>query len=245
MEIVTLRQRPDLAEGMWALVEVWPEFMLWDPMGDLYYPDVQQVWSDFALLAVEKDRVAARAFMVPFSTSTDLEREVLPPGGWDTAIRWGHRDRVADRETDTVAGLEVAIHPEFRGSGLAAQMVNSMKDNAERLGFNRLVIPVRPSRKHLEPSTSMAEYAGRVQADGLPADPWLRVHARAGGSIVGVCPTSMTIAGTLDEWRRWTGLPFDTSGLQSVEGALVPVHVSVEQDHAVYIEPNVWVEYSW
>jgi hypothetical protein len=39
------------------------------------------------------------------------------------------------------------------------------------------------------------------------------------------------------------GLPLTTSGLLDVPGALVPVHVSVEQDHAVYNEPNVWVHH--
>jgi len=26
---------------------------------------------------------------------------------------------------------------------------------------------------------------------------------------------------------------------------LVPVHVDVEQNHAVYIEPNVWLRHHW
>ena len=41
----------------------------------------------------------------------------------------------------------------------------------------------------------------------------------------------------------WTGLPFDTSGTVYVEGALNPVHVSVENDYAVYVEPNVWIDH--
>ena len=45
------------------------------------------------------------------------------------------------------------------------------------------------------------------------------------------------------QWREWTGLPFTTSGEVEVAGALSPVHVSVEQDHAVYVEPNVWVHH--
>jgi hypothetical protein len=51
----------------------------------------------------------------------------------------------------------------------------------------------------------------------------------------------MTIAGSLAEWRAWTSLPFETSGTVLVEGALNPVHVSVENDYAVYVEPNVWI----
>jgi hypothetical protein len=89
----------------------------------------------------------------------------------------------------------------------------------------------------------MTEYVARVRDDGLPADPWLRVHARLGARIVGVCPLSMTVPGTLKQWREWTGLPFAVSGPVDVPGALTPVHVSVEHDHAVYIEPNVWMHH--
>jgi len=53
----------------------------------------------------------------------------------------------------------------------------------------------------------------------------------------------MVVAGTLAEWSGWTGMPFDRSGAAIVPGALSPVHVSVEQNHAVYIEPNLWVHH--
>jgi hypothetical protein len=95
----------------------------------------------------------------------------------------------------------------------------------------------------LEPFVPMQEYAARTHADGLPADPWLRVHVRAGGRIVKVAPTSMVVPGTIADWRRWTGMEFATSGPVVVPGALTPVHVSLEQDHAVYVEPNVWVRH--
>jgi hypothetical protein len=38
-------------------------------------------------------------------------------------------------------------------------------------------------------------------------------------------------------------MPFDRSGEVLVAGALSPVMVSLEQDYAVYIEPNVWVQH--
>jgi hypothetical protein len=53
----------------------------------------------------------------------------------------------------------------------------------------------------------------------------------------------MSISGDLDQWRVWTGLPFDHSGDVVVPGALAPVHVSVEHDHAVYVEANVWIHH--
>ncbi len=45
-------------------------------------------------------------------------------------------------------------------------------------------------------------------------------------------------------WRRWTGLPFDRDGAVEVPGALVPVHYDTAHDHAVYVEPNVWVRHA-
>ena len=82
-----------------------------------------------------------------------------------------------------------------------------------------------------------------TREDGLPADPWLRTHVQAGAQIIGVAPRSMVITGSLEQWRTWTGLPFDASGPVRVPGALVPVHCDVAADLAVYVEPNVWVRH--
>ena len=53
----------------------------------------------------------------------------------------------------------------------------------------------------------------------------------------------MVIAGTISEWTQWTGLTFSTSGPAIVSGALSLIHVSLEQDHAVYVEPNLWIHH--
>jgi hypothetical protein len=45
------------------------------------------------------------------------------------------------------------------------------------------------------------------------------------------------------EWCTWAGLPFDKIGPSTVRGALSPAHVSLEQDHAVYVEPDLWVHH--
>jgi hypothetical protein len=66
---------------------------------------------------------------------------------------------------------------------------------------------------------------------------------RLGARIVKLCPLSMVVPGSLAQWRAWTGLPFTVSGPIDVPGALAPVHVSVEHDHAVYVEPNVWMHH--
>ena len=53
----------------------------------------------------------------------------------------------------------------------------------------------------------------------------------------------MVVAASIVDWQRWTGLVFRKSGPVIVPGALSPIHVSLEQDHAVYVEPNLWVHH--
>lgn len=242
MEIVTLASRPDLNEQLWDLTSVWPEFMLNDPTGDLYYSYTER-WAEYIILAVDEGLVASRGFSVPFAMGEEIDRPGLPDDGWDAVVRWSSLDFARGTPTTHVSALEIGIDPDYRGFGLAGDMVTAMHENARHLGFDVLVAPVRPSRKHLEPTTPMEEYVQRVREDGLPEDPWLRVHVRLGATIEKVCPTAMTIPGTLGQWREWTGLPFDESGDIVVPGALVPVHVSVEQNSAVYVEPNIWVKH--
>jgi len=242
MEVTTLAARPDLLPQIHALAEVWPEFMRQDGTGELYYPALPS-WSEFVLAAIHDGRVIARAVSLPFAFGSEHGRSELPDDGWDAVIRWGHLDRIDERQTNCVAALEIAIDHDHRGKGLSARMVSALRDNSRRLGYRELVAPVRPSEKHLEPETPMSEYAGRTRDDGLPHDRWLRVHVRAGAEIVKVCPTSMTIVGTPAEWSRWTGLSFATTGPQVVPFALVPAHVDVEHDYVVYVEPNVWVRH--
>ncbi len=80
---------------------------------------------------------------------------------------------------DTVSAISVTVAPHAQGLGLSGRMLAAMRDNARALGFREVVAPVRPSAKHLEPHAPIEEYARRLRPDGLPHDPWLRVHARA------------------------------------------------------------------
>lgn len=241
-QIVRLSDRPHLEDAMWELGRMWPEFMLHDKVGETYYSNLEP-WFDHVLLALVDDEVVARAFRVDFAMGDELGRPGLPDDGWDGILLWAFLDRLADRPPTHTSAIEIAIHPEHRGHGIAPALIEAMGFDASAGGFDELFAPVRPSRKAEEPYTPMDEYVSRFRDDGLPSDPWLRTHARMGAEIVSVCPTAMTISGTLAEWRAWTGLPFDRSGAVVVAGALSPVHVSVEHDHAVYVEPNVWMRH--
>jgi GNAT superfamily N-acetyltransferase len=241
----TAAERPDLAARLNDF-NSWPTFMRQDPVGSVYYADPVAAYPEYIVVAVDRDRpdeLVAKGYSVPFTWNQD-PAESLPEGGWDDVIVWSALDRFAGRRGNLVSALEISIRPDLRGRGLADVMLRAMRDNARKLGFPSLVAPVRPNQKHLRPDLSMREYAALLRDDGLPVDAWLRVHVRAGGAIVGVAARAMTMAGTLAEWREWTGLPFDATGPVTIPEALIPVYCDVAQDYAVYCEPCVWVHHA-
>ena len=244
LRIVTTAERPTLKSAFRdPETEPWPAFMNEDPIALLYYSDNRTANPEFGLIAydaADPDQAVARAFCVPFKWDGDPAAGELPVDGWDGVIWRSARDRQVGHKPNLVSALEITVPTDLQGTGLSAKMLAAMRDNVARLGFEHLVAPVRPTRKHLVPDMPIEEYAALVREDGLPEDPWLRVHVRAGGRIVGTCKRAMVIPGLLEEWRSWTGLPFDVSGPVVVPGALVPVQCSVEHDYAVYVEPGVW-----
>jgi GNAT superfamily N-acetyltransferase len=250
LTVATLGERPDLRAQVFSaeFAAAVPEFMRHDPVAELYYADrALDRYLDFALAGfdvADPGRVIARAFSVPFAYRDGTPgRNELPAGGWDTLIRWADADWRAKRRPTVVGALEIIVLPPYRGHGISQLMLASLVANTWTRGFGDLYAPIRPSDKHREPETPFADYVARTRPDGLPRDSWLRVHVRAGGRIVKTAPCSMVIAGTLDEWAGWTGMPFGRSGEVVIAGALSPVHVSVEQNHAVYVEPNLWVHH--
>lgn len=248
--VCTLAERPELRRQVFSAEfrAAVPEFMLHDPTAALYYADrALDRYLDFVLVAVDRDdpgRPIARAVSVPFAYGGDIAgRAELPDGGWDEIIRWAHDDHLAGRRPNAVSALEIMVLPPYRGRGLSQLMLAKLCRNTRARGFADLYGPVRPTEKHLEPRVPIADYIARSRMDGLPYDSWVRAHLRVGGRIIKVAPCSMVVAGTLAEWRRWTGLAFAESAEAIVPGALSPVHVSVEQDHAVYVEPNLWIHH--
>ena len=241
MRYVTLADAPELRDLLWTFEGSWPEFMRQDPVGNRLYGEMVDRYPSLQGLLLDGDEAIAKSHAIGFVWSGELED--LPDRGWDAILERGVKDHAAGRSPTAVSAIEINVRLTHRGTGLSRRMLEGMRQAATRLGVSDLFAPVRPTAKAQVPQVPMREYVTWLRDDGELHDPWLRTHVRVGASVVKVCPTSMTIPGTLDEWRRWTGLPFDTSGPTEVPDALVPVHVDVDQDHAVYVEPNVWMHH--
>ncbi len=238
LEITTLADRPDRMPLTAELEDPdVPPFLYQDPVSVALFVDLVARYPEYTLLAVEWEtgRPAAMLCTMPFTTGG-----TPPPGGYDAVLLSAAATTLAGRSGDAVSAMFATVRPDLRGRGLATLMLNAARRNTGRLGHDALLGPVRPTEKHRHPEVPMAEYITWRRPDGTPVDYWLRVHERIGGEFVSVTEHSMTVTATLDKWRDWTGLPFDTAGPVVVPGGLVPVLCDPVHDVATYIEPNVW-----
>ena len=245
MRVFSVAERPDLIEPGWRLGSTLPAFMFESRVAERLMWRLPDLFPDLRLVAVEDgpdgEQVVAHLHAVAFAwDGTDAS---LPDRGWEGILEQAVTDADAGRPATAVSLLEASVRADRQGGGRSRTLIEHARRRTAGLGLPDLFGPVRPSAKHLEPRRPIAEYAHAVRDDGLPVDPWMRVHVRLGARVVKVCPVSMTVAGTLAQWRSWSGLPLDRSGDVEVPGALAPVHVDVEAGSAVYVEPNVWMHH--
>jgi GNAT superfamily N-acetyltransferase len=239
LEITTVADRPELAH---ADIDVggWPEFMRHNRVSEAYFGQVPETFPTTCLIATTGDSVVGDAQAVQLARSG---RPDFPSGGWEQAVVWAFADARRGATPDTACALNISVRHDLQGQGVAGLLLSALRDTAADAGLDALDAPVRPTNKHREPHTPIRAYAEGTRADGLPVDPWLRTHVRAGGNLTGVAAASWVVAGSLADWRDWTDLPFDRSGSVVVPGALVPIECDVEAGRAVYVEPNVWVRH--
>jgi len=239
-KLVSLADAPDLREAHGDLnVSVWPEFMLHDPVANGLWDHLFSDFAGFQLCLFDAaGELVAGLNSAPLAW--DGTDSGLPTGWDDHFLRSvdGHREGIAP---DTLGALQIVVRPDRQGSGYSGVMVNAMRANAAAHGYRALIACVRPTDKVRYPLTPIERYARWTRLDGLPFDPWIRLHVRLGGRIVRASPTSMRIEGTAAEWSEWTGLEFPEGGDYLPEGAAAPMTMDVEANRGVYLDPNVWV----
>jgi len=241
----TVADRPALQGEVTALIErVWPRFITRaGSVPGMPSPDwlgIYRRWPDlqYAMLSVDGEVMAAGNAAVVHDPGP-LDR--LPDTGWDWAMAQSAADHDAERSGGTMVGLSVTIAPEHQGKGLAGRMVAQMKAVCQQNGLERLIIPVRPTWKPRYPLIPMNTYSQWKNDQGLPFDPWLRCHVRAGGRILHACDAAMTMGGTAASWESWLDMPMLTSGTYTGPGLLAPMTLDRDAGRGVYVEPNVWV----
>jgi hypothetical protein len=145
-------------------------------------------------------------------------------------------------EANVLCALVAVVDPAQQGHGLSGHIIGGMAQSAGRAGLECLIAPVRPTWKDRHPLAPLEDYMLWAREDGLPFDPWIRLHTRLGAEILAVAPRSLDITGSVADWESWTGMVFPQDGDYVVPGALVPVRF--EDGVGRYVEPNVWMRHS-
>ena len=238
--ITTLTERPDLEERVDAHhVGMWAPFMLESEVANRIFPRCHVGWPDHQLILVDgSDAVVATSNAMPLAwdgTDDDL------PAGWEDQVLRSAADVDNGRTPDALGAMLIVVAKVVRGGRYSGTMLGAMRAAGRAAGYRAVMACVRPTEKHHYPLTPIERYATWVREDGLPFDPWVRLHVRLGGRIVRASPRSMTVRGSVADWASWTGLTFPDSGDYIVPTATAPVTIDRERDEGVYFDQNVWI----
>jgi hypothetical protein len=244
LKLVTAAERPDLVDEMLRVgASPWPEFLDHDAVVNQHWRLLYELVPayQFALLDAETGSLAAMGNSIPIRW--DGEPATLPARGIDAVLEDGVACARQDAEPTAASALMIVVVPDRLGTGISQIAVRAMAQVAADHGLPDLVAPVRPTRKHRYPLTPIERYIAWRRGDGLPFDPWIRVHEQVGGEIVGAAGEAMRVTGTVADWEGWTGMAFPDTGTYVVPGALVPVEIDRERDLGDYREPACWMRH--
>jgi hypothetical protein len=236
-ELATVRERPDLVDRAWELTrDVFPEYNNHGDVLNEYWPRLTDELPELQFQLIDGDEILARGRCLPVRWDGSLDDL---PDGIDGAIARGFDEGGGN----VLCALVIMVPRAVQGSGVSAHAVRAMGELARRHGLEGLIAPVRPSLKERYPLTPIERYAAWRRDDGLPFDPWLRVHERLGAEILKSEPRSLRITGTVAEWEEWTEMVFPESGEYVFPRGLATLEVDREGDRGRYWEPNVWMRH--
>lgn len=238
--IHTLADRLDLMKGYRALDAVWPEY---NNHGDGLGPLFERVEAElqrFQLMLLDSGgEVVARGRTAPLRWDGTVGG--LPDGISDAL---GRAVEALDSGVapNALCAISAEVRPDRRARGLSGEILKAMRALAENHQLDGgLIAPVRPSFKEHYPIIPIDRYAAWRRVDGLPFDPWMRVHARLGAKVLKTAPRSLSITASVAEWQDWVGLEFPESGTYVFPRGLAPLYVDRLKDVGKYWEPNVWM----
>lgn len=238
LDAFTAAERPDLwdavREGQ-LFRDVWPEYNQHGNLTPRYFGQLIPRFAHLQVLFVDErsQQVAARGRAISFRWDGRLED--LPDGIDAVGLRG-----VDDPGRPTaMSALAAEVAHDYQGIGLSGLLVQAMATIARDAGLAPLVAPIRPSWKDRYPLIPIERYATWKRPDGLPFDPWLRLHHRLGGRVLRSEPRSMHITAPVADWEAWTMMTFPDDGSYVFPGGLASL--AVAGGVGDYWEPNIWV----
>jgi GNAT superfamily N-acetyltransferase len=240
LAVFTAEERPDLwatARNESLFDDVWPVYNMHGNNTGRYFGALFPQHAHLQVLFTDQrsGRIIGRGRTIPFRWDGTLESL---PAGIDAV---GIQAVTEPGPPTALSALAAEVATDYQGGGLSGLIIRAMADVARRHGLAPLVAPVRPSRKDRYPLIPIERYAGWQRPDGLPFDPWQRVHARLGARLLRTEPRSLEITAPASDWEAWTQMAFPGDGEYVFPGGLAPLTVTAGT--GAYWEPNIWMRH--
>ena len=137
---------------------------------------------------------------------------------------------------DTLYGADIAVHPDFRGLGVAALLYKKRKELMTRNNLRRMVAHGRiPGYAKMAAKYSAEEYVNKVMA-GEITDPALRAHLKAGYKVRNVLMDHMADSSSVDycTWLEMTNEKFSQAKKNIETASVRRVHRRIRACAAQY-----------
>lgn len=221
--------------------EGFPAFITADAEVKKYIARVREYFPHLDVILVSDDgRPAATGWGVPIPWTDDVTD--LPQSFADI-LRVAVEAHESGADTNAFVICGGVVQPELKGTGTATELIRALIQTGQNHGMTRVLAPLRPTRKHSYPLINIDDYASWVRDDGLPFDPWLRLHVRTGGRVIALAPKAQTMTGTVQEWEQWARMPLPAAGQYVIPEGMSVLHIDTASDVGIYIEPNIWVRH--
>ncbi len=240
MQRFTLSEKLAVRDEMLLLNDkVWPEFMLHWECKEWFH--LFSTFSSFQVVLMEEEELIAFGHTIPFYWEGSIEHI---PDNLNALIGMAAEARKNSMKPNVLLALAVCVSPDHNGRGLSSEVLKLMKEIGGKHEISTLIVPVRPTLKAKYPLIPISDYSKWTREDGLPFDPWLRIHRRLGAEVFKTGDESMVIKGSVNEWEAWTKMKMYQTGNYIIEGALNPVEIDMEKNTGVYTDPCIWVRYA-
>jgi len=221
--------------------EGFPKFITADLAVKEYIARVREYFPHLDVMLVdESDTPVATGWGVPISWLGDVADL---PSSFADVLRRAIEVHDSGVEANTFVICGAVVDPGRKGTGTAGELIGALIRLGQAQGMTHVLAPVRPTRKHLYPLFTIEDYASWVRDDGLPFDPWLRLHARMGARVISLAREAQTMTGAVQEWEEWTGISLPVSGSYVIPQGMNVLSIDRDTNLGTYVEDNIWVQH--
>ncbi len=167
------------------------------------------------------------------------------PIGWSDST---YRSSIEKNYKNTYVALFARVQNEFRQQGYAAKLIKFMKEFSIIENKN-LIIPLRPPFRYKKEYAQMSfsDFSSLVRDDGMPLDPWIRLHQRIGATRLSTSEFShQHVMSMQDFCSSFPYVKYDKTGyyMVSINKEIYNSFVDVERGVVTINQGCLWVRHN-